>query len=88
MTGKGQVTIPIAVREKLNIASGEKVEFAINEQNEVVIRPVKVSLDDVYGVVEKQKPAGTHEDHRRLARDLAAESCSRADLGIAITENI
>ncbi|MFO7952722.1 MAG: AbrB/MazE/SpoVT family DNA-binding domain-containing protein, partial [Bacillota bacterium] len=66
VTRKGQVTIPMAVREKLDIAYGEKVEFAVNEQNEVVIRPVKVSLDDVYGVLEKQKPAGTHEDHRRL----------------------
>ena len=73
VTRKGQVTIPLAVREKLDIAYGEKVEFAVNEQNEVVIRPVKVSLDDVYGVLEKQKPAGTHEDHRRLARDWAGK---------------
>ena len=73
VTRKGQVTIPMAVREKLDIAYGERVEFNVNEQNEVVIRPVKVSLDDVYGVLEKQKPAGTHEDHRRLARKWAGE---------------
>ncbi len=77
VTRKGQVTIPMEVREKLDIAYGEKVEFAVNEQNEVVIRPVKVSLDDVYGVLEKQKPAGTHEDHRRLARDWAGEKGSK-----------
>ena len=77
VTRKGQVTIPMAVREKLDIAYGEKVEFAVNEQNEVVIRPVKASLDDVYGVLEKQKPAGTHEDHSRLARDWAGEKGSK-----------
>ena len=77
VTRKGQVTIPIAVREKLDIAYGEKVEFAVNEQNEVVIRPVKASLDDVYGVLEKQKPAGSHEDHRRLSRDWAGEKGSK-----------
>ena len=77
VTRKGQVTIPMAVREKLDIAYGEKVEFAVNEQNEVVIRPVKASLDDVYGVLEKQKPAGSHEDHRRLVRDWAGEKGSK-----------
>ncbi len=59
----------MAVRERLDITYGEKVEFAVDEQNELVIRRVKVSLDDVYGVLEKQKPAGTHEDHRHMARD-------------------
>jgi AbrB family looped-hinge helix DNA binding protein len=77
VTMKGQVTIPIAVREKLDIAYGDKVEFAINELNEVVIRPVKVSLDDIYGVLKKQKPSGTHEDHRRLAWDWAGEKGSK-----------
>ena len=73
VTRKGQVTIPMAVREKLDITYGEKVEFTVNEKNEVVISPVKVSLDDVYGALEKQIPAGSLEDHRCLARDWAGE---------------
>jgi antitoxin PrlF len=77
VTRKGQVTIPMAVREKLDIAYGEKVEFTINEHNEVVIRPVKVNLEDVYGILEKQKPAGTNEDHRHMARDWAGEKGSK-----------
>ncbi len=77
VTRKGQVTIPMVIREKLNIAYGEKVEFAVNEYDEVVIRPVKVSLEDVYGVLKNHKPAGTHEDHRRLAREWASEKGSR-----------
>jgi antitoxin PrlF len=77
VTRKGQVTIPMAVRERLDIAYGEKVEFTINEHNEVVIRPVKVNLEDAYGILENQKPAGTNEDHRRLARDWAGEKGSK-----------
>ncbi len=77
VTRKGQVTIPMAIREKLDIAYGEKVEFAVNEHNEVVIRPVKVSLEDVYGVLKNHKPAGTHEDHRRLTREWAGEKGSK-----------
>lgn len=73
VTRKGQVTIPLIIREKLNIAYGEKIEFAVNEQDEVVIKPVKNTLDDVYGVLQNRKPPGTHEDHRRLAREWAGE---------------
>ncbi len=77
VTRKGQVTIPLVIREKLYIAYGEKVEFSVNENDEVVIRPVKASLEDVYGVLEQQKPAGTHEDHRLQAREWAAEKGSK-----------
>jgi len=73
VTRKGQVTIPMVIREKLDIAYGEKVEFTVNEHDEVVIRLVKVNLEDVYGVLKNRKPAGTHEDHRRLAREWAGE---------------
>jgi AbrB family looped-hinge helix DNA binding protein len=76
VTSKGQVTIPIVIREKLDINYGQKVEFAVNEQDEVVIRPVKVSLEDVYGALKNHKPAGTHEDHRRLAREWAGDKGS------------
>jgi len=73
VTRKGQVTIPVVIREKLDIAYGEKVEFAVNEHDEVVIRPVKVGLEDVYGALKDHKPDGNHEDHRRLAREWAGE---------------
>jgi AbrB family looped-hinge helix DNA binding protein len=77
VTRKGQVTIPMVIREKLDIAYGEKIEFVVNELNEVVIRPVKVSLDDIYGVLKNHKPAGPHEDHRRLAQEWAGEKGSK-----------
>jgi AbrB family looped-hinge helix DNA binding protein len=77
VTRKGQVTIPMVIREKLDIDYGEKVEFAVNEQDEVVIRPVKVGLEDIYGVLKNHKPAGTHEEHRRLAREWAGEKGSK-----------
>ncbi|MBM4235469.1 MAG: AbrB/MazE/SpoVT family DNA-binding domain-containing protein [Firmicutes bacterium] len=77
VTRKGQVTIPMVIREKLEIEYGEKVEFAVNERDEVVIRPVKVGLEDVYGVLKNLKPAGTHEDHRRIAREWAGDKGSK-----------
>ena len=38
ITIKGQVTIPKRVREALELTPGTKVEFAVNEDGEVVLR--------------------------------------------------
>lgn len=73
VTRKGQVTIPQVVREKLNITYGDKVEFYTNEKDEVVIKPLKIDLNDIYGALQDRKPKGTHEEHRRSARAWAVE---------------
>lgn len=38
LTSKGQVTIPKAVRDQLNLKPGNKVEFRLNDAGEVVVR--------------------------------------------------
>ena len=73
ITQKGQVTIPQAVREQLGVKYGEKVEFATNDNGEVVLKAVKTNLEDIYGALENRKPAGTHEEHRKAAGYWAAE---------------
>jgi antitoxin PrlF len=39
LTSKGQVTIPKRIRDALNLQPGMPVEFDVNAQGEVVIRP-------------------------------------------------
>ena len=73
VTKKGQVTIPQVVREKLNIAYGDKIEFNTNEKGEVVLKPVKTDLKDIYGALQGRKPKGTHEEHRKSAQAWAVE---------------
>jgi len=73
VTKKGQVTIPQSVREELNINYGGKIEFVTNENGEVVLKPVKTDLSDIYGVLQDRKPEGTHEAHRKLAQEWAAK---------------
>ena len=72
VTKKGQVTIPQVVREKLGITYGERIEFSLNEKGEVIIKPVKTDLNDIYGALQDKKPEGTHEEHRKLAQTWAA----------------
>ncbi len=69
VTRKGQVTIPQVVRERLQISYGDKVEFAFNEQGQVILKPIKTDLDLLYGVLEKERPALELENQRKAARD-------------------
>jgi antitoxin PrlF len=41
ITTKGQATIPLAVRRHLGLNPGDKVDFVIEEDGAVVVRPVR-----------------------------------------------
>ncbi|MEW6077592.1 MAG: AbrB/MazE/SpoVT family DNA-binding domain-containing protein [Thermodesulfobacteriota bacterium] len=49
ITNKGQITIPKAVRQSLGLHTGDKLEFIINAQGEVLCKPVIKRVDDVFG---------------------------------------
>ncbi|ODT35915.1 MAG: AbrB family transcriptional regulator [Lautropia sp. SCN 70-15] len=43
VTIKGQVTIPKHIRDSLGLSPGSSVDFAVNDEGDVVIRKVAVS---------------------------------------------
>lgn len=51
MTSKGQVTVPKAVREKLNLRVGDKIEFLVEDGDTVRIVPVTAPLAKLKGMV-------------------------------------
>jgi len=53
LTNKGQVTIPKNVRESLGLNTGDKIEFIIDKNGEVRIKPVTKKVDDVFGILDK-----------------------------------
>lgn len=46
MTVKGQVTIPKKIRDALGLRPGAKVDFAVNQEGEVVLQRAKVVAKD------------------------------------------
>jgi len=40
LTSKGQITIPKFVRDSMALHAGDKIEFVLTENNEVLLRPV------------------------------------------------
>lgn len=53
LTSKGQVTIPKNVRDSLGLHVGDKIEFILTENNEVLLRPITKKVDDVFGLLHQ-----------------------------------
>lgn len=57
LTSKGQVTIPAAVRHKLNIQPGDDLLFEINPDGEIKVRALKRKrLTELYASLPVQRP--------------------------------
>lgn len=63
LTSKGQVTIPKSVRDSLGLHVGDKIEFILTENNEVLLRPITKKVDDVFGLLHQpgKKPVSIEE---------------------------
>ena len=53
LTSKGQVTIPKVVRKSLCLNAGDKIEFIVTENKEVILRPITKKVDEVFGSLHK-----------------------------------
>ena len=49
LTSKGQITIPKEIRDRLMLHSGDKLDFQLTAQGEVLLKPVTRHVDEVFG---------------------------------------
>ena len=54
VTTKGQVTIPIELREKLGIKPGDRVGF-VDEGGRIVLQRQETAIEAIFGVVKTSK---------------------------------
>ncbi len=59
ITSKGQVTIPIAIRDELGLSPQDKIIFRLGEGSRVEIERLPMSLEEAYGSVA---PLSRHQD--------------------------
>lgn len=57
LTSKGQITIPKVVRNKLNLKTGDKLDFKI-KNDEVILVPVSKTVEDVFGILARDNRNG------------------------------
>ena len=72
LTTKGQITLPIELRNSLRLVAGDRVEFFHQVDGTVALRPLNGSVKDLKGIVEKRaKPASIEEMDRAIATAVA-----------------
>ncbi len=53
ITSKGQITIPKDIRDSLMLHNGDKVDFVVTDQGEVLLRPVTKRVDEIFGCLHR-----------------------------------
>lgn len=78
VTYKGQITIPKAVREALNIEEGDSVMLKI-EGDHAILRPLKKkALSEFFGAFPATQPyPGTESLRKRVGSKIGEDLCAR-----------
>lgn len=53
MTTKGQITIPKAIRDQLNLEPGDRVDFILEGEGLVVMKPATLDVRDLRGILHR-----------------------------------
>jgi antitoxin PrlF len=72
MTTKGQITIPKAVRETLQIAPGDRVAFRIQPDGTVIVEAETEDLLGLQGALQPQVRGVSIDDMNAAIREAAA----------------
>ena len=62
ITSKGQVTIPKALRDKLKLHAGDRLDFIVEPDGTARLVPVTASIKELKGLVPKPKRKLSLED--------------------------
>ena len=70
LTSKGQLTLPKAIRDQMQLDAGSKLDFSIQEDGTLKARPMR-SVSSVFGIVKP--PKGTKPATLQELKDARAD---------------
>jgi len=74
ITGKGQVTVPVDIRNRLDLRPGTKLDFYAQPDGSIRAIPRRRTLNDLYGAMPRRKV-----DVRTTAKDELTRCLIRDD---------
>lgn len=69
ITSKGQVTIPLSVRERAGLHPHSEVEFEVRDNGEVVIRPLRSASSGVRQAFAKARGSANAAQFKGMSTD-------------------
>jgi len=73
LTSKGQVTLPKEIRDALKLDAGTKLDFSLQSDGSVNVRPLKNSVASLFGILKRPggKAFSIEEQKASVGRALA-----------------
>ena len=70
ITSKGQTVIPKVIREHLGVGPGDRLDFLVLDDGEVVVRPAVFDVKQLKGLLKRdgQRPVSVDEMNRVIRR--------------------
>lgn len=53
LSSRGQLVIPKSVRDHMRLQAGDRVDFVVQDDGEVVVRPAAADVRDLRGMLRK-----------------------------------
>jgi antitoxin PrlF len=72
MTNRGQITIPVEIRQKLHLAAGNKMEFLLKGE-QIIMLPINKSIRSLKGILPKPDFALTCNDMKEVIKNAASK---------------
>jgi len=70
LTSKGQMVIPKTIRDRLKLEPGDRLDFIIQEDGDVLIRPVSDDVHSLKGLLHRPgQPAVSVEKMNQVIRE-------------------
>ena len=71
VTSKGQVTLPKQIREHLHVVPGDRIDFVVKDNGQVVVRPARSRLKQLQGMLRNpnRKPVSVDQMDAAIARE-------------------
>ncbi len=78
MTSKGQVTIPAAIRKKLRLHPGSKIDFVENKAGETILKPRNGDIRRLRGFITHDGPPISIDEMKEAVGAAAVEDFERS----------
>lgn len=69
LTSKGQMVVPKSIRERLGLHPGDRLDFVVQDDGNVLIRPATENVVRLKGLLRRPgRPSVTVEEMKRVVR--------------------
>ncbi len=55
LTSKGQITVPVSVRERLGLKPGDRIDFVLDRDGRLSLEPKRTGFETLRGILKHPK---------------------------------